>query len=135
MPTDEVRDSNGDLVAYTTKPGCVYGEVLGVKIEKRMERIESNVGDTRMDIQKLSANIDQIKSQVAGICSLTRELTNEVRLYAKVQTEANHEKRLQKVEGQVKFLQGAAKIILWVVSPAIAIGTIILGFFKLTGGK
>jgi hypothetical protein len=131
----EIRDSHGNLVAHSNIiPGCVYGEILGVKLDKRMERIESNVGDARIDIQKLSTDIISLKSQVSGICSLTRELTNEVRTYTKIQTEAQHEKRIQKIEGHVRVVQMVGKLLMWIVSPLLAISGLIAGILKITNG-
>lgn len=131
----EIRDSHGNLVAHSNIiPGCVYGEILGVKIDKRMERIESNIGDARIDIQKLSADIISLKSQVSGICSLTRELTNEVRIYTKTYEDSQHEKRIQKMEGHVKVVQMLGRIFMWVVSPLIAITGLIATFLKIKNG-
>lgn len=131
----EHRDRDGNLIAYdNTKPRRISLEVMQTKFEGRMDRIESNVGDARMDIQNVGVVVDHIKSQVAGVCSLTRELTNEVRIYAEIQKEANQEKRLQKVEAHMKVVQFAGRVLMWVVGPLIAAGGLIIGIFKFKGG-
>lgn len=134
MPENYQRDKNGKLIAYQNKPGCAFGEVLAIKIEGRMERIESNVGDTRIVINKTQTDIDNMKKQLSTMCGQTRELMNEVRVYAQVQEDVEIPKRLTKVERKVIVIERITKFGAYVIGAVFTGVGVLLGYLKTRGG-
>lgn len=141
----EHRDRDGKLITFTSKPACSFGEVLAVRIEERIERIDSNVADSRLEngelrkeIKELSEDIKHNKEQTTVICSQIREVMVEMHVNLKSQNKVlkdNEEikNKVEKVEKQQGIMLGIAKAIMWITGVGSAIGGIVLMVFKIKG--
>lgn len=141
------RDSDGKIISYT-KPGCAYGEVLSVKLDGRMERMESNIGDARIEVGTLSEKMEKIVVQMTTVCGETRGLMNEVRIYTNNQkiTNIKLEKaicdseevqggRLDDLEKHVTFMRNFGKILAKALIIGVPVAGLVLGLIKLFEGK
>jgi hypothetical protein len=131
---DVYRDSAGNLINYESVPACTFGEVLAVKIEGRIGRIESNLGDARIDIHKVGNDLDHIKSQVAGVCNLTRELTTEVRTYMDTIKKENMPGRLICLEKKVTVMEKVGKLFMAIFGFVVTAISTVISYFKFIKG-
>lgn len=136
---EQYRDKEGHLVAYRKTPGCSFGEVLAVRIEERMGRMESNMGDTRIEIRTLMTELDDNKKQISLVCAQLREAINEMRIYLKdvsavIDKASELDGRMVKVERHVSTVTVVTRIGAWIVGVCLSIVGVLLGITKIKGG-
>lgn len=139
------HDKDGNVVSYSGgKPGCAFGEVLQVRLDERMGRMESNLGDARIEVRSITSElkdvnkqVNQVNLKVTQVCGSTHELMNEVRTYVTNQKITNDENaaRLKLVEKHVNFMQAIGRISI----KSLTIGIPVLSFafmvYKFIEGK
>jgi len=91
---DKIHDSQDNLVAYSKTD---Y-EVLKVRFEERMDRLESNIGDARQEISLLRQGQEHMREQVSMVCNLTREVQNEIRIYINTQEKSECPEKINVLE-------------------------------------
>ena len=133
-------DKEGNLLAYKGTSGCNFGEILAVRIEERMGRIESNIGDSRIEIRNLLVELNDNKKQISIICSQWREGLNEFHINLKrlpivMERVEELNKRVVKVERHANVVTVISKIGAWVIGLTLSVLGLLIGVIKIKGGN
>lgn len=141
------RDRDGKLISYS-KPSCSFGEVLAVRIDERMQRMESNVADARIEVGTLSDKMEKLTLQMTTVCGETRGLMNEVRIFVLNQEKKNDNIedllfkskkiqgiRLTDIEKHVTFMRNLGKISVRTIVIGVPVAGLILGLIKFFEGR
>lgn len=133
------RDKDGGLVAYKKAPGCGFGEILAVRIEERMSRMESNMGDTRIEMRTLMKELGDNKKQISLIAAQVREALNEMRIYLKdvsavIKKASELDGRMVRVERHASVVTAVSRIGAWIIGIGLSIMGALVGITKIKGG-